>query len=757
MGDGAAATATFVPAAVVFGTAGMLGVIGLLVWAAMRPDRQPAGAATALEIAGRCYARGDIGPEEYGRLRDDLLGQERAWRQLASVPSAPAGRVRGFAAVAASLALADGLLHLLAAPDHLGEWWGSGYFFIVVAIGQVLFALLLFSEPRRGRTFYLVGLVGTLAIVVLYVVTRTVGIPWLGPGAGEVEPVGLLDVPTKATELLLAGALLALLRETDGEAAPQDRAPTGAPDAVAGAGAPAGPRLSRRHALAALAGAAGLVGLGAAFAWSRREGDSRPIRGSVAGMSRQPPRSAGDARAVGPAPGVGAQPSPPSSPDGAVEVSLSVDEVPWELAPGRRVAALADNGQVPGPAIRVREGQRLRVSVTNRLATPTTIHWHGVDVPNAMDGVPDLTQPPIRPGSTFLYEFDARPSGTRWYHTHFDATHQQDRGLYAPLIILPAQEPNPPDREYTLVFSSWVTGQAAPAPAPGGMMGNGMMGNGMMGGGMMGSSGPAYDTLAVNGKAFPATAPLAVSQGERVRLRLINASGERTHLIALEGHRLRVTHTDGNALQQPVEVDVVPIAPAERYDVEFTADRPGVWSLHDLTPGQTKAGLRVRVVYAGHEGEPEAAPRTDAAGLELWSYALGSGVDRLGRATDATRDYALQLSGGMMGSATWTINGKVYPATDPLLVRQGDLVRVGLFNMSMQDHPIHLHGHSFRLTQIGGQTLAAPLIKDVVDVRPMERASLEFVADNPGNWMLHCHKPMHMDGGMATLVRYQAT
>lgn len=442
--------------------------------------------------------------------------------------------------------------------------------------------------------------------------------------------------------------------------------------------------------------------------------------------------------------------------DGAEQVELIAQEIQWELAPGKRVTALAYNGQVPGPEIRVRQGQRLRVALTNRLATPTSIHWHGVDVPIAMDGVPNMPTPPIEPGDTFVYEFDARPAGSRWYHTHFASTEQLDRGLYAPLYIEPeTPDPNPPDREYTLVFSAWVTGLSAPVPDP---SGGGMMnGGGMMSGGMMAQTpGPAYDTFAVNGKAYPATAPLTVTQGERVRLRLINASGMRHHLVHLEGHRLRVTHTDGNALQAPVEVDTVPIAPSERYDVEFTADRPGAWSLHDLLPGQTEAGLRVPIVYVGHEGTPEAPLRTSADGLRSWAYVQGRGVDRLPDPFGARRAYSLTLSGGMMGSSVWTINGKSFPSTDPFPIGYGDLVRLRVSNMSMEAHPMHLHGHSFRVVAISGRSLAAPLMKDTVDVRHMESAELEFVADNPpGDWLFHCHKTTHMEGGLVAVLSFR--
>ncbi|MBI4013904.1 MAG: multicopper oxidase domain-containing protein, partial [Candidatus Rokubacteria bacterium] len=192
-----------------------------------------------------------------------------------------------------------------------------------------------------------------------------------------------------------------------------------------------------------------------------------------------------------PRPG-GAQPS------GTREFRIEARETIWELAPGKTVSAMAYNGRIPGPEIRVKEGERVRVVLTNRLAGPTTIHWHGVDVPNAMDGVPGITQKPVHPGESFVYEFVARPAGTRWYHTHFEEHKQLDLGLAAPLIIEPAgSDPFPFDREYTLVVDDWVTGAGRPLPGTregtagrrgraGGMMGGGMGG---MWGGMMGRGG----------------------------------------------------------------------------------------------------------------------------------------------------------------------------------------------------------------------------------------------------------------------------
>ncbi len=461
----------------------------------------------------------------------------------------------------------------------------------------------------------------------------------------------------------------------------------------------------------------------------------------------------------------------------AREFRIEAREVAWELAPGKVVKAMAYNGRLPGPEIRVKEGERVRIVLKNALAEPTTIHWHGVDVPNAMDGVPGLTQKPVPPGEAFVYEFEARPAGTRWYHTHFEEHRQMDLGLVAPFIIEPAgSEPFPFDRDHTLVLDDWATGTGPALPPTregtagaegrmGGMMGGmgGMMGGrggGMMGrggmGGMMGGGahGPAYDIMTINGKAYPATEPLRVRKGERVRLRLINASADHTHVIRLAGHPLRVTHTDGNPLMEAVDVDAVPIAPSERYDVLVSADRPGAWLLYCAEPGHAAAGEQVLVVYDGHVGQRPEPPREGVTGLRVWRYAMGAGRDVLPPAPGPSRAFTQTLSGGMMGSDIWTINGKRYPDTDPIAARRGERVHVRLRNMSMEAHPMHLHGQSFEVLAVNGRRLDLPLVKDSVDVEAhMGSVEIAFTAHNPGDWFFHCHKPMHMEGGMIALVK----
>jgi multicopper oxidase len=400
-----------------------------------------------------------------------------------------------------------------------------------------------------------------------------------------------------------------------------------------------------------------------------------------------------------------------------------------------------------------------------------------VDVPNAMDGVPGVTQKPVPPGETFVYEFDARLAGTRWYHTNFQGRRQMDLGLVAPLIIEPAgRDPFPFDREYTLVLDDWATrtGSALPptregtAGGRGGMggmmsetrgtmggMGGSMMGGREMGGMMRGGNAHdvPYDVMTINGKALPGhrTAPRAEG---RARPAAVHQRERRPHARpAPRGDRLRVTHTDGNPLIEGVEVDALPIAPSERYDVLVVANRPGAWFLQCVQPGHAEAGERTAVLYEGSRGAtPEQVPQ-GIAGLVVWNYALEQGRDVLRRAAGPARAFNQTLSDGMMESDRWTINGKQYPDTDPIAVKEGDLVRVRLANISMEAHPMHLHGHSFRMLAVNGQRLAAPLVKDTVARGGAQgRRGYRVHGRQPGRLVLSLPQA-HAHGGRDDLAR----
>ena len=225
---------------------------------------------------------------------------------------------------------------------------------------------------------------------------------------------------------------------------------------------------------------------------------------------------------------------------------------------------------VPGPLIRVTEGDKVKILVKNNLPEATTIHWHGILVPNNMDGIPDETQEPIQPGETFIYEFTAKPKGTFWYHSHFDSDKQISVGLSGAFIIEPKGGLVPkPVIDKVLMLNEWrvINGQTYAAMPATGMDGN---------------------FFTINGKAFPDTENINVKVGQKVRLRFIG-SGQMIHPMHLHGFSFKVVATDGNDVPESAQwtKDVITVAPGERYDIEFTPDRPGKWMLHCHVPHHT--------------------------------------------------------------------------------------------------------------------------------------------------------------------------
>lgn len=258
----------------------------------------------------------------------------------------------------------------------------------------------------------------------------------------------------------------------------------------------------------------------------------------------------------------GGQPLAYRKENGIKVFELTTKVVQWPLMDGVSVTAYTYNGTVPGPMIRVTEGDFVRIIVKNELDEPTTIHWHGVGVPNAMDGVPGVTQDPIQPGETFTYEFTAKPAGTFMYHSHFEGDLQVSAGLYAPFIIDPNEPAPVPDVDVTLMLSEWLVRDGHTYAA-------------------MPMSGMEPNYFTINGKAFPATETIDVKKGQRVRLRLI-AIGQFIHPMHLHGVPFQIVATDGHPVPEAVQLtkDTVSVAPGERYDVEFVATETGQWMLH---------------------------------------------------------------------------------------------------------------------------------------------------------------------------------
>lgn len=455
---------------------------------------------------------------------------------------------------------------------------------------------------------------------------------------------------------------------------------------------------------------------------------------------------------------------------------------------GRTVSTWAFDGTVPGPQIRVSAGDELRVRLTNALPDPTTVHWHGVAVRNDMDGVPGVTQPAVAPGRAFEYSFVVAEPGTYWYHPHVGV--QLDRGLQGPLIVEDPHEAGRYDQEEVLVLDDWTDGLGASprdllarmrrdgmsgGSGMAGMSGDSGMagmsgGSGMSGGGMggpaiggMGAMSPvtarqplgpdtgdvAYPAHLINGRLPTAPVTLTSAPGRRIRLRLINAGGDTAYRFAVGGHRLTVTHADGFPVR-PVQVDTLILGMGERYDVLLTAG-DGAFPIVAVPEGKRDpAGVAVLRTAAGPTPSPRARP-AELAGRML-TYRDLTPLERVAltaRTPDLSHDVVLTMRDG---GRRWLINDRPYDQRLPLPVRQGQRLRLVLRNRSMMFHPMHLHGHTFALADRPG---AGPR-KDTVNVLPMQTLAVDLQADNPGQWLIHCHNTYHAELGMMTVLSYRA-
>jgi FtsP/CotA-like multicopper oxidase with cupredoxin domain/plastocyanin len=274
------------------------------------------------------------------------------------------------------------------------------------------------------------------------------------------------------------------------------------------------------------------------------------------------------------------------------EFTLTASAFDWALMADTTVRVWGYNGQMPGPEIRVREGDQVRVTLRNDLPVPTTIHWHGVNVPPAMDGPPGLNQEPVVPGGEFVYDFVAKPAGSRWYHSHADPTVQVPLGLYGPFIVEPRVPMRTYDRDYTYFLAEWdqeLTPEVAAGLAPRGP------GDLMMRGGELGA-----DLFLMNGRMHGAISPMVVNEGERILIRLMHA-GAMPHAFHTHGHSFKIVATDGNPVPAVAQLtkDTLLIGPAERYDLELLADNPGVWMVHCHMEPHMANGMMTLLAYEG--------------------------------------------------------------------------------------------------------------------------------------------------------------
>lgn len=411
------------------------------------------------------------------------------------------------------------------------------------------------------------------------------------------------------------------------------------------------------------------------------------------------------------------------------------------------------NGTVPGPEIRVPQGSRLRVAVENSLAEDTTVHWHGVRLANDMDGVPHVTQKPIAPGETFVYDFEVPDAGTFWYHPHQRSFEQVGRGLSGALIV-EEREPIHVDRDLTWMLSDWRFLENAQFRDDFGNLHD------------VAHAGRIGNAVTINGRVPDA---FRVRSGERIRIRLINAANARVFGLEFREHLPKVIAIDGQPVtpHEPQDGRVV-LGPAMRIDIIVDmAQRQGVrfpvvdtfyrgreYRLVDIAYTD-EPPLREQALDAPVDLPANPLPEPDLASAERQEVVLGGGM--MGGMMSAMVDgRRLDMREMLRHGLAWSINGVA--ATGHVHEPMAELARGRTYVLDMRNdsawwHPMHLHGHAFRVLSRNGQPTRHREWQDTVLMAPQERVEVAFVADNPGDWMFHCHVLEHQAGGMMGLVR----
>ena len=465
------------------------------------------------------------------------------------------------------------------------------------------------------------------------------------------------------------------------------------------------------------------------------------VAGALVGSACQTAEPAGDpverARAGLTREFAGAYPAAPPAPTGVVTYELVAAPARLELLDGRPLTVWAYNGQVPGPTLRVRAGQTLRVHFENRLAEPTTIHWHGVRVPNSMDGVPGVTQPPVPPGGSFTYEFTPRDPGTFWFHPHIRSSEQVERGLYGVLVVEDAV-PLPYTQDLVWVIDDWrLTADGADID-PEFVTRHDLAHDGRWG-----------QVTTVNGRSDHET---VVRPGERIRIRIINAANGRVFAPDLEGLDAHVIAVDGMYAARPLDPAGFELAPGNRIDLDIAIRPEQAGELYPVIDRFSRGGRTIGALRVS-DGPAVATPAFSSparAKVPRWA-----GAD----AVPADLEFALDARRGGPFGIEWTINGEArgdhaahgsaHPAGS---LPAGRFGKLRFTNRSARLHPMHLHGSFFRVVARNGQPVEEPFWRDTVLVRPRETVDVGLVPLDPGRWMLHCHILEHAESGMMTLL-----
>jgi FtsP/CotA-like multicopper oxidase with cupredoxin domain len=467
------------------------------------------------------------------------------------------------------------------------------------------------------------------------------------------------------------------------------------------------------------------------------------------------------------APVLGALPRVSAAADPAVKAdyTLRIATGLLELSPEHIVSTTLYNGQFPGPLLRFKEGERVVLDVYNDTDTPELVHWHGQMIPSEVDGASEEGTPFIPAHGMRRLTFVPKPSGFRFYHTHVLAGGDLNRGTYTgqagPLYIEPKNNPGAYDREIFLVMKEFE-----PFFSRGGDMDMDFLaGDPIKELQRMGKHADekakdkrkgfevGYNRFSINGRMLGSGDPIRVKQGERVLFHVLNASAGEIRSLAFPGHTFRILAFDGNLVPTPTEVPLLWLGTAERISAIVEMKHPGVWVMGDLDDDDRRHGMGIVVEYAGQQGKPQwTKPKPFR-----WDYT------RLGKtnATSSPPDETIEItivknSAALGGFNQWTLNGEAFSMESmkpAYTLRTGRRYRLQFRNASDDIHPLHLHRHSFELTQIGGKPTSG-VIKDVVMLGGFQELAFDFVADNPGPTLFHCHQQLHMDFGFMALFKY---
>ncbi|HVN01919.1 MAG TPA: multicopper oxidase domain-containing protein [Caulobacteraceae bacterium] len=460
----------------------------------------------------------------------------------------------------------------------------------------------------------------------------------------------------------------------------------------------------------------------------------------------------------------------PRPPGVATDYTLRIEPAKLEVAPGVIVSAIAYNGQFPGPLVRLTEGRPVTVDIRNDTDAPEQLHWHGQKLPVDVDGAAEEGTPFIPARGVRRIRFTPGPPGLRFYHTHLRARGNLTAGMYGaqvgPVYVEPRREPGRYDREVFLTLKEFE-----PTLSQGGDMAQDFLRPADVDAGLKTTGERAmqaslakgaphgyevgYKVFTVNGRMLGHGEPVRVKQGERVLFHVLNGSATEIRSLALPGHAFQVVALDGNPVPTPAEVSALWIGTAERVSAIVEMNRPGVWVLGDLADDDRGNGMGIVVEYAGQSGPPQwSAPPAPA----LWDYRrFARPADAAAPPPDQVFDMTIaKNNAALAGFNQWTINGVAFDDAHmaPMFeLQRGRRYRLRMANASDDIHPVHLHRHSFELTRIA-RAPTAGVIKDVVMLGGYQRLDVDFVADNPGRTLFHCHQQLHMDFGFMCLFDY---